>query len=470
MQALPRQRPALQHPEAVLLVDDDQRQRPEADAVLDQRMRADDETDLAGGDLGHQAAPGGVADAAGQQADAEAGAEQPALERAHVLFGEDLGRRHDRHLEPVLHRHHRGDECHHRLARSDVALQQPLHRPRPLHVGDDVAQRRPLPVGELERQHGAGAVAHRVVDGDDVRLTDGGVLPAAQRQAGLIDEEVLEDEPLLGRRAERVQRLDVVVGIGKVRLAQCGTPIRPPLAGDHGGRQQFGQWRRQQAQHVVHQPAMHVRGDDAGAFVDRDDSASVQRLAGAVVTQHLELRRGQLQAAAAPVFGAADQHDALMRFEHVLQERLIWPDHLHLSGGILHERGEQPEPWPARGRQPALQHFAEHRGRRPWLQAGNRLEAAAVLVAAREAEQQVFDGTQSGLGEVGGPSRANPLHELERNLEGILGHGAEPTARPWPGPGGRRCARSPTAVRRAGRGARRLAARAWRCRTRAAPG
>ena len=41
-----------------------------------------------------------------------------------------------------------------------------------------------------------------VGDGDDVRLAHRGVLPAAQRQAGLVDEEILEDQPALGRRDE----------------------------------------------------------------------------------------------------------------------------------------------------------------------------------------------------------------------------------------------------------------------------
>ena len=73
-----------------------------------------------------------------------------------------------------------------------------------------------------------------------------------------------------------------------------------------------------------------------------------------VLRQHLELRRGQLQAAAAPVLGAAEQHDALVRLDHVLQEGLVRPDGLHLAGVVLDERGEQAESRPPGAGQAAV--------------------------------------------------------------------------------------------------------------------
>ncbi len=48
--ALARQREPLMHAEAVLLVDDGERQIAERDIVLEQRMGADDEIDIAGGE------------------------------------------------------------------------------------------------------------------------------------------------------------------------------------------------------------------------------------------------------------------------------------------------------------------------------------------------------------------------------------------------------------------------------------
>ena len=77
--------------------------------------------------------------AAGQQGDAEARLSTAACAIvAVVLLGEDLGRRHERHLQAVLHRHERREQRDDRLAGADVALQQPVHRRGPLHVVDDL--------------------------------------------------------------------------------------------------------------------------------------------------------------------------------------------------------------------------------------------------------------------------------------------------------------------------------------------
>ena len=83
-----------------------------------------------------------------------------------VLLGENLGRRHERHLQAVLHRDERREQRHDRLARADVALQQPVHRRRPLHVVDDLLQRAPLSFGQLERQNAARRFADAIVDLD----------------------------------------------------------------------------------------------------------------------------------------------------------------------------------------------------------------------------------------------------------------------------------------------------------------
>ena len=48
-----------------------------------------------------------------------------------MLLGQDLRRRHQGHVEAALHRHQRAAGGHHRLARADIALQQPAHRMRP---------------------------------------------------------------------------------------------------------------------------------------------------------------------------------------------------------------------------------------------------------------------------------------------------------------------------------------------------
>ena len=69
-----------------------------------------------------------------------------------MLLGQDLGGRHERHLTTALdglQRRERGD---HRLARADVALQQPLHRRHALEIVRDLPHHARLRAGQLERQ------------------------------------------------------------------------------------------------------------------------------------------------------------------------------------------------------------------------------------------------------------------------------------------------------------------------------
>ena len=176
----------------------------ELDVLLDQRVGADDQVDVAALDRRQQrrAASAAVTRPVSSATRYGVAVSQRLDERAVVLLGEDLGRRHERDLEAVLHRHHRRQQRDDRLAGADVALQQPLHRPRLLHVGDDLGERLALPVGQLERQHRARALADAIVDRRHQRLAHLRVLVPAQREPGLEDEEVLEDQPPLRRRRE----------------------------------------------------------------------------------------------------------------------------------------------------------------------------------------------------------------------------------------------------------------------------
>ena len=126
---------------------------------------------------------------------------------AEMLFGENLRRRHERDLKSVLHRDNRREQGDDRLAGTDVALQQPLHRPRLLHVGDDFGERLALSFGQLERKHCPRRLPHPVVNRAHQRLAHLGVLLTAEGQPRLKDEEVLENQPPLRRRAESIECL-----------------------------------------------------------------------------------------------------------------------------------------------------------------------------------------------------------------------------------------------------------------------
>ena len=123
------ERRALAHAEAVLLVDHGHRQRAEAHVRLDQRVRADDQRQLAARQLAEdvaRAARAGVEPVSSAHRH-RLGAEQP-LDRREVLLGERLGRRHQRRLAAVLDGAQHRVQRHHRLAAADLAHQQPLHR------------------------------------------------------------------------------------------------------------------------------------------------------------------------------------------------------------------------------------------------------------------------------------------------------------------------------------------------------
>ena len=138
--------------EAVLLVDDGDREVRELDLALDQRVRADRNADVARGDqlVRRASLAGGDARREQRDPDAELGAEP--LDREEVLLGKGLGRRHQRALPPALDRPEERVERDRRLARADVALEETLHRRRPGEVGVDLLDGVVLRARERERQ------------------------------------------------------------------------------------------------------------------------------------------------------------------------------------------------------------------------------------------------------------------------------------------------------------------------------
>ncbi len=131
---------ALLDAEAVLLVDDQQRQAGEAHVLLQQRVRADRQAGLARGDARQRLAtvPGGQR--SGHQLGGGERADEP-RRRLRVLRGERLGRGQEHALQPGLGGADQAVEGDDRLARADVALQQPPHRHVPAQVALELVQR-----------------------------------------------------------------------------------------------------------------------------------------------------------------------------------------------------------------------------------------------------------------------------------------------------------------------------------------
>ena len=106
----PHEGVALLHAEAVLLVDDQQRQAGELDVLLQEGVRADHEAGRAAGDPLERGPPLLGAERRGQQLGAAENAGE-ARRRLGVLDGERLGRSHERPLQAGLRRRARGSRA-----------------------------------------------------------------------------------------------------------------------------------------------------------------------------------------------------------------------------------------------------------------------------------------------------------------------------------------------------------------------
>ena len=146
------QRGPLRHAEAVLLVDDCDREIAEVDLLLDERMRPDDDLRITRGD---QLADDSVLlrpQRARQQRDADAEGRAQLVDREEVLLGERLGRRHQRALPPHLDRAEQRMQRDDRLPGSDLSLEEPLHGDGPVEIRVDLRHRALLVRSEGERE------------------------------------------------------------------------------------------------------------------------------------------------------------------------------------------------------------------------------------------------------------------------------------------------------------------------------
>ena len=115
------------HAEAVLLVDDGEREVVERHLVLEQRMGADEEIDIALGEAISSVGALPPALAAGEDGDAHAGSGGQRRDSVEMLAGEDFGRRHQGSLAAGLDHGRRRKQRYHRLAGADIAMQEPQH-------------------------------------------------------------------------------------------------------------------------------------------------------------------------------------------------------------------------------------------------------------------------------------------------------------------------------------------------------
>ena len=342
-----------------------------------------------------------------------------------------------------------------------------MHRRGLLQVVHDLLDRGALPGCERERQHRRRRFPHPVVHRDAVRLGLDAGRVAMPGVAELVEEELLEDQPALRRRAEGVQILDPLLTRREMRALECQAPVHEAAARAHLRRQQIRQLVRQVVQHLPDQPALHVRRHGAGPLVERHDAADVQ--CRQVAAHQLELGVQEVQAAGVEL-DVAENHHRRARGDHIGEVRLVHPRTTNGAAGVADDRVEDLEATAAGHRQLGALDLAHHRSALAGPQRRDRLHPGPVLVAEREPVKQIFDRDQPCAAKVAGPPRADAFQELERRREVVGPGGWWPTGQRPSARGRRRCVGYWREGRRHRPGGSRRAAPARSRSTTAAPG
>ena len=287
--ALGRQRHALVHAEAMLLVDHGQGEVGELDVLLHQRMRADHEMDRAVGQALQRLLLLLLAVAAGEQRQAHAGRFGERRDGGVMLAGQKLGRRHEGGLRARLDADQHGEEGDHGLAAADIALQQADHALGLAEVGLDLADRGVLAGRQLERQRRQRQLAQAAVAFGDVS-GDAAVVMAHQGDRELAGQKLVEGEA----RACRMHRREVALLGRRVSLGERRLPVGPAIAGEIRRVLPFRQLRRALdggGDRLLHRPLGEAGGQaidrldpqDRLALVERHDMVGVRHLHLALV-------------------------------------------------------------------------------------------------------------------------------------------------------------------------------------------
>ena len=279
------------HAEAMLLVDHGQGEIAERDLLLEQRVRADGERDLARLQAGQNRRARGRLVAPGQQRELHAGRLGQRLDGGEMLARQDLRRRQQRGLAAGLGRRQHGQQRHHRLAAADVALQQPEHARLRRHVGLDLGQRARLRGREGEGQ-GGDRLALQAAAADDPPARLPALAGAHEGERQLVGQQLVERQPLARRRIQR----QVALALRLMHGMQGGAPGRPALPLQIGRVLPFRQFGRA-GERLADRLAQHLRRQSGGQAIDRLDLLEGRQFR----QRHDVVRMGHLQLGPVPL-------------------------------------------------------------------------------------------------------------------------------------------------------------------------
>ena len=382
--ALGLERGALRHAEAVLLVGDDEAQALELHALAYERVGADGERGLAGGEGGAGLALGLRAHGAGELDYLYPEGREKAAERGVMLLRQQLGRGHEGALEGVFRREPyqgRGDE---RLARADVALHKAVHEPARAHILRAVGDCAQLRARRREGQGGGEGGEIAPLEGDaGLRLA----LAADKREGADQREELLEHQPLPreGQGVRAAREVDVLVGIA--RRAQ---PVPPRRLRGQGLRHV----QADAVEHLAHGPAYVALVYPAREPVDGHDAA--REAAGLVLGLYYRVGEGE---APAEELRFAVEDIALAPAELLPEPALVEDVDEQRARGVRDAEAQKflPAAEPAQLR--LRHHHGAHAGRLALAEVRDGLYDAAVLVGAREEAQKLPGPVYAEAGE-----------------------------------------------------------------------
>ncbi len=234
----------------MLFVDHDQAKIAIGDGLLEDGMGADDDRYRAILQAHQDRFARAALVPAGQQRDLDPGGRQHPPQCLEMLAREDFRRRQQGGLRPRLHRDQHRLQRNHRLAGTDVALQQPQHRGRLRQVALDFGDRALLRAGQGERQFELSTQRTVALQWLPAPLA---VVRLDQRQREAVGEQFVVRQPVARRRMLGLVRQRERIGPrGPFRTLEMGWldpfgklgQARQRLrgeAGDLGLREPFGQ-------------------------------------------------------------------------------------------------------------------------------------------------------------------------------------------------------------------------------------
>ena len=392
----------------MLLVDDGERQVPEPDVLLDQRVSPHQQVDRTVGDRGQQGASGSRWRAPEQHPDRDAKRPQQRVDDIGVLPRQDLGRRQQHRLEPGASHVMDGHRRHHRLPGADVALQQTVHRLRPGNILENLPRRAALGMGELEWKRRDEGSRRRLVERDGV----GGVRlagPFRLLHCDLVEEDLLKFEPVAGS-------LEGFHRFRKVDLLDGGRPGHEAAARQDLTREHLVELLGQPEQRpdLGTKPA---RRQPLGLRVDGHDAGRVARVAGDL------LIFGVLHHQAAVEVDLAREENLISLMEVAGDVGLVEPDHIQLTGivgnrrpGDLHVLARRDLP---RDVVDARADCRLHPGPDP----GDRRHVPKVSVFSGEIEQEIANRLHAHPFELAAVGRVDPGDGRHRVVEREPWHG-----------------------------------------------